>query len=350
MDADRRSHTGAEGCAGTSWWGVRFACALALSLLPLLVSIAPRRTSVEPSFRACPYNEAYEWMSVAVGLSFPRADLLSSHPTFLPPPLRARHETPPPPSWAAVICLWPWTQAVISFRVATTAGAGFAWATAAAGVTAACVVASWRSVRLASRSARAAHHSLSSTALRSFLGALSLVFLVPVFAPWDGPVQPFVRWHPFSEAGEALFRGTFLTFAVGCAAAAAQRTLADAASFAVSFTTQCFVHATTMLVLSRTTGPKNTNFEHLPGNIACFYAIGLVLTALLRRNAADAAAASRRTLSADSHDEEEEEDEEGVRTAAAGDDAASRGVGGAAWAGTAQQRGRSRDKHAAAVE
>lgn len=47
-----------------------------------------------------------------------------------------------------------------------------------------------------------------------FLCLAAVLFLAfPVFQQWSGPPEPFVRWVPYSPAGELIWRGVFASYA-----------------------------------------------------------------------------------------------------------------------------------------
>jgi len=47
-----------------------------------------------------------------------------------------------------------------------------------------------------------------------FLCLAAVLFMVfPVLQPWSGPPEKFVRWHPYSPAGELVWRGVFAAYA-----------------------------------------------------------------------------------------------------------------------------------------
>lgn len=104
----------------------------------------------------------------------------------------------------------------------------------------------------------------------------------PAFTPWEGPVEPFVRWHPYSPDGELQWRGLFCVFGVFLLAAAALGPLTRCRAYVTFVCVQGFVHSLTMLVdnlRARDRGEPNGNSEHLYGDILGWALIAVALLA-----------------------------------------------------------------------
>jgi hypothetical protein len=58
--------------------------------------------------------------------------------------------------------------------------------------------------------------TILSWTMSAFPVAFAILFILfPVLQPWSGPPEPFVRRHPFSLTGKLIWRGVFLSFALG---------------------------------------------------------------------------------------------------------------------------------------
>lgn len=155
-----------------------------------------------------------------------------------------------------VTASWPATSQVHAHCSASTAGAGdsdsdgadglltiaaAAAAPAPAPAAAAAIAWAWRPAR--KRTPMAWVYS-------AFLAIIAIAFLAfPVAQPWEGPPEPFVRWHPYGEAGELVWRGIFAAYALCMLWAAAEGPLTKHLLFVVYLAVSGFVHATAMLAM-----------------------------------------------------------------------------------------------------
>jgi hypothetical protein len=108
--------------------------------------------------------------------------------------------------------------------------------------------------------------------------ALAIVFILfPVSKPWSGPVEPFVRWHPFSPEIESIWRGIFGSFAIAMAVAAFDPGMRHR-PFLLALGLSGMFHALFMgadNLLAAQAGTANGNPEHLYGDVAGWFAIGV---------------------------------------------------------------------------
>jgi hypothetical protein len=111
------------------------------------------------------------------------------------------------------------------------------------------------------------------------LAGLGLVFIAfPVTQPWTGPVEPFVRWHPFSPQIENIWRGIFASFALAMIVAATGPGDRHR-SFSLALGSSGILHGLVMAVdnlWSMKSGGPNGNIEHLYGDVAGWALIGLL--------------------------------------------------------------------------
>ena len=125
----------------------------------------------------------------------------------------------------------------------------------------------------------APRRSSLSVAASVVLVVLACVFILfPVSQPWSGPPEPFVRWHPFSQPGELVWRGVFLSFAFGMLLTAFDP-LGRHRSFLIVLVLSGYLHSGEMavdnLLASRMDG-MNCNPEHLYGDVLGWFAIASV--------------------------------------------------------------------------
>jgi hypothetical protein len=106
------------------------------------------------------------------------------------------------------------------------------------------------------------------------LGAVFVAF--PVTQPWTGPVEPFVRWHPFSPQLETIWRGLFGSFALAMIVASTSPGIRHR-SFALALGCSGILHGLVMAVdnlWSMKNGAPNGNVEHLYGDVVGWTLIG----------------------------------------------------------------------------
>jgi hypothetical protein len=113
----------------------------------------------------------------------------------------------------------------------------------------------------------------------------ALLFLAgPVLHPdWAGPAQPYVRWHPFSHSGELIWRGIFLSFALGMVLTATDP-LGRHRIFLRMLTASGYLHASEMAadnLFSLHMHSMNGNREHLYGDVLGWFVIATVSFSLL---------------------------------------------------------------------
>lgn len=114
------------------------------------------------------------------------------------------------------------------------------------------------------------------------LGTVFILF--PVTKPWTGPVEPFVRWHPFSPEIETVWRGIFASFAVAMIVAAwdpGRRHRPFLLALGLSGTCHGLFMGADNLIAAWA-GTANGNLEHLYGDVAGWLAIGLISLAYWR--------------------------------------------------------------------
>uniref|UniRef100_A0A383W017 Uncharacterized protein n=1 Tax=Tetradesmus obliquus TaxID=3088 RepID=A0A383W017_TETOB len=112
-----------------------------------------------------------------------------------------------------------------------------------------------------------------------FLCLIAAAFLAfPVPRPWSGPPEPFVRWHPYSTAAELVWRGVFGCYAAMMLWAGLEDPLGKHFVFVCYLGLSGCVHASVMLGMNlrqRAVGGPNGNAQHLYGDVAGWYAIGI---------------------------------------------------------------------------
>ena len=117
-----------------------------------------------------------------------------------------------------------------------------------------------------------------------FLVVMAVLFIeFPVLQPWSGPPEPFVRWHPFSEHAEVVWRGIFLSFAAAMLLAALDP-LGRHRFFLILLVTSGSLHAAEMAVdnlCAARMGGVNGNAEHLYGDVLGWFAIAAASLILL---------------------------------------------------------------------
>lgn len=120
-------------------------------------------------------------------------------------------------------------------------------------------------------------------ALRVILVMFAMGLWIPILLPWDGPPQPFIRWHSYSLPGELLWRGTFACFSV-CNLLTALDPAGVGAGYTTFMAAQGLLHGGIMLIDNRIASSKNGlngNPEHIWSEIPFFILLGLVLGVLL---------------------------------------------------------------------
>jgi hypothetical protein len=191
-------------------------------LLPSLALLAFRSSPWEAWFRARPFNDSYDATFVAamVGVGLTSLWVLFSW---------TRHRREANSRALPTYCTWRnafdlfelfvcASLATLNFSVGAP-GSGISWSAAFVGLLAGTAVLRWARRDVAFETP-ARHTALSRTA-SAFLVVFALLFvLFPVLQPWSGPPEPFVRWHPFSPPAERIWRGIFLSFALGMVVAA----------------------------------------------------------------------------------------------------------------------------------
>lgn len=119
----------------------------------------------------------------------------------------------------------------------------------------------------------------------ALLLSIAVIFIAfPVTKPWTGPVEPFVRWHPFSPEIETVWRGIFASFAVAMAVAALDPGHRHR-HFLLALGCSGICHAAFMAadnLLAAWYGRDNGNVEHLYGDVAGWLLIGLASLAYWR--------------------------------------------------------------------
>jgi hypothetical protein len=275
------------------------------AVVPFLVLLAGAETEDTPAqqaFRARPYNRSYELMTCAVGTACGLAACLESALGRWQGRLQRAVSrtsvrglaTDTGAALGIFLGTWSLAQTILN-GVIGCAGAAVLWFLLAF------LPAAWslgkevnellRTTTSGSRMCRLRWCgrrpvTCAGAGLRAVLTIFAIGLLaVPAFLPWDGPPEPFIRWHAYSVDGELLWRGTFVSFAVGnLTAAVLQDPAGLGASYTLFFIFQCILHATVMLVDNRVAavadGP-NGNPEHIWSEIPGFYFIGTVLALLL---------------------------------------------------------------------
>jgi hypothetical protein len=300
--------------------------AAAVPLLVLLAGAPQEDTPAQRAFRAWPYNRSYELMTCAVGAACGLAACLEPALGRWQAGMRAAAGV----TYAAgrglandagaalgvFLVVWPLAQTILN-SVIGCAGAAVLWcllallpAAWAAGTE---LTLRWRGGGAGGQAGGGAWGggaaagdggviregrprrcggqlqgpvTCAGAGLRAVLTVFAIGLLaVPAFLPWSGPPEPFIRWHEYSPAGELLWRGTFVSFAIGnLTAAVLQDPAGLGASYTVFFILQCVLHATVMLVDNRVAaaaGGPNGNPHHAWSEIPGFYFIGTVLALLL---------------------------------------------------------------------
>ncbi len=110
----------------------------------------------------------------------------------------------------------------------------------------------------------------------SFFAIGFIIF--PVFQSWAGPPEPFVRWYPFNLDIELVWRGIFATYALLMLYTAFYGPTENNIGFVVYIGISGMFHSTVMLVMNLVearNGNLNGNMEHLYGDIAGWYLVGL---------------------------------------------------------------------------
>ncbi len=136
----------------------------------------------------------------------------------------------------------------------------------------------------------APHTNLSRVASAFFLIIAILFVAFPVLQPWYGPPEPFVRWYPFSPAGELVWRGIFLSFSFGMMMTALDP-FGRHRPFLIALVLSGYLHSGEMAVdhlLSVQMVGMNANPEHLYGDILGWFVIAsvsLLFLLLSRKNA-----------------------------------------------------------------
>jgi hypothetical protein len=106
----------------------------------------------------------------------------------------------------------------------------------------------------------------------------------PVARSWSGRPQDFVRWHPYSTSGELVWRGIFACYALGMYWTAIEGPGQRQRCFVRYLAVSGLLHATVMLIMNlsaRGAGAANGNAEHLYGDIAGWYLVGVVSAVVL---------------------------------------------------------------------
>ncbi|GLD94174.1 hypothetical protein PINS_up002785 [Pythium insidiosum] len=111
------------------------------------------------------------------------------------------------------------------------------------------------------------------------LKVLSVLFSVfpigmlsgPTFAPWE-PVQKYVRWHPYNEDAELLWRGNFFTFSLFFFVTSTNPIRHGA--ILLFFAWHGLMHGTVMLVDNLRNLDGNGNWEHA-FEITFFFLLGV---------------------------------------------------------------------------
>lgn len=238
--------------------------------------------------RSSPSNTSYELMTCAVGL----AVLVSSlaHWRLLPtrPPAAA------PSAFLLFATAWPWIMTGINAAIGAT-DAAVLWALLGAAPSTLRTVAillnrgdsggDKLSLSLSGAiSFVARDRSRTSLGLRVLLLAFTAGFTIAAVMPpaWDSIVQQYIRWHPYTYPGEALWRGTFASFAT-CNLLAATDPAGTHVGYTMFMAAQGVLHGTTMLFDNRIEaerGGKNGNIDHII-EVCGFLFLGVTLIALL---------------------------------------------------------------------
>jgi len=125
--------------------------------------------------------------------------------------------------------------------------------------------------------------SCMAYAIRIILVIFAIGLWIPILLPWEGPPEPFVRWHTFSLQGELLWRGTFACFSL-CNILTALDPTGAGAGYTAFMAAQGIFHGTVMLIdnrISASNHGSNGNAEHAWGEIPFFLILGLSLSILL---------------------------------------------------------------------
>ena len=257
------------------------ASALTWLLLPTSTLLVPRSSAWEPLFRPQPFNASYDAMFIAATAGIALASLWI---VATGDPSAGRH----------VPVSWSWWNALDLFELMLCAALGAG--NLAAGAVASAVV--WgvafavlgaltvmlagaeRSVSMSPPPGRTGM-AVTASILLVVMAVLFIAF--PVLQPWSGPPEPFVRWHPFSEHAELVWRGIFLSFAAAMLLAALDP-LGRHRFFMILLVTSGFLHAGEMAVdnlCAARMGGMNGNAEHLYGDVLGWFVIAAASLILL---------------------------------------------------------------------
>ncbi len=255
----------------SAWKRRRQLAALIYLTLPTLTLLAFRTTPWQAWFRTQPPNLSYDamWIAASAGIGLASLILLRAAPTSL--------------RWTAQDLFEPMTAAVLALAnwFAAAPGTALLW-TAATFALLLALVSQPGSSEAPTSPARRSPTAWTASFLLILLAVLFL--LGPVLHPvWNGPEQPFVRWHPFSAPGELVWRGIFFCFAIGMMITAWDP-LRRHRPFLLVLAWSGLFHATEMAADNRMSAAMqgmNGNHEHLYGDVLGWYVIAGLSAALL---------------------------------------------------------------------
>lgn len=158
--------------------------------------------------------------------------------------------------------------------VAEAPGSGTVWSAAFL-----CLLASTAALRRTQKGAafepRSRPSALSRIAAAFLVASATLFIAFPVLKPWSGPPELFVRWHPFGLETELIWRGVFLSFALGMLMTAFDPR-GRHRGFMVALVLSGYLHSAEMgldNLRSASMGGMNGNPEHLYGDVPGWFAI-----------------------------------------------------------------------------
>lgn len=265
------------------------ASAVIWTALPSLTLLAFRSSRWETSFRAQPFNNSYDAMFVAAMAGIGATSLWALR--LMGRSIRAgATDLPLQLSWRSAFGLFELilsaTLAVLNLSVGAK-GSGVAWTLAFAAllITTLGLRTRQQNTPLVPRPPRRLVDKLASTLLIAFAFAF---IAFPVLQPWSGPPEAFVRWHPFGLGTELIWRGVFLSFAIGMLIAAFDPARRHRL-FIVALVLSGYLHSAEMALDNLTSaamGSMNGNREHLYGDVLgwCTIAsLSLVFLASVRK-------------------------------------------------------------------
>lgn len=246
--------------------------------VPSLLLLAFRSSGLEPLVRVQPYNDSYDAMFIAAlaGIGLTSVWKLVT--------LRRDRGTSPSSEQAFVgLGAFEAFEVVLSASLATL---HFIVGTLASGTVYAAVTVTlaWTlhgvrpSPQEAGRCPIQRSRSTPELLASMFLLAFAVLFIAfPVLQSWSGPPEPFVRWHPFGNEPELIWRGVFFSFASGMLLAALDPAC-QGRLFLVALVLSGSLHAAEMAadnLHSAAMHAMNGNPQHLYGDVLGWSVVAL---------------------------------------------------------------------------